>query len=34
MPELRGVETGDMKLVPVATFDEALEALGSDVPPA
>jgi PDZ domain-containing protein len=34
MPELEGVETGDMELVPVKTFDDALEALGADVPAA
>lgn len=27
MPELRGVDTGNMELIPVATFDEAVEAL-------
>ena len=27
MAELRGVDTGDMRLIPVATFDEAVEAL-------
>jgi hypothetical protein len=27
MPELRGVDTGDIRLISVATFDEAVEAL-------
>jgi PDZ domain-containing protein len=27
MPELDDVDTGDMRLIPVATFDEAVEAL-------
>jgi PDZ domain-containing protein len=29
MPELEGVETGDMELLPVRTFDDALETLGA-----
>jgi hypothetical protein len=28
-PELRDVDTGDLRLIPVSTFDEAVEALGS-----
>ena len=27
LPELDGIDTGDMRVVPVATFDDALEAL-------
>ena len=29
MAELEGVDSGDLELVPVSTFDEALEALGA-----
>jgi PDZ domain-containing protein len=32
MPELDGTDTGDVEVVPVATFDEALEALGATPP--
>jgi Lon-like protease len=32
MPELEGTDTGDVEVIPVATFDEALEALGVPVP--
>ena len=27
MAELEGVDTGDMRVIPVATFDDALQAL-------
>ena len=27
MPDLEGVDTGDMQVVPVATFDDAVQAL-------
>lgn len=27
MPEVRGIERGDLRLIPVATFDEAVDAL-------
>ena len=27
MEELAGVDTGDMQVIPVATFDDALQAL-------
>jgi PDZ domain-containing protein len=29
LQELRGVDTGDLRLIPVATFDEAVDALTS-----
>ena len=29
LQELRGVDTGDLRLIPVSTFDEAVEALTS-----
>jgi PDZ domain-containing protein len=32
MPELAGVDTGDMQVIPVATFDDALAALQQGVP--
>jgi PDZ domain-containing protein len=32
MPELNGVDTGEMQVIPVATFDEALTALGQGEP--
>ena len=31
MPELDGIDTGDMQVIPVATFDDALRALGTGV---
>ena len=33
MPELEGTDTGGLEIVPVATFDEALGALGVPQPP-
>jgi PDZ domain-containing protein len=32
--EVRGVDTGTMRIVPVATFDEAIAALASDTDPS
>ncbi len=32
MPDLEGVDTGDMQVIPVKTFDAALEALQPSVP--
>ena len=32
LEELRDVDTGDLRLIPVATFDEAVEALSSQEP--
>ncbi len=32
-PELRDVDTGDLKLIPVSTFDEAVDALASSQTP-
>jgi PDZ domain-containing protein len=32
MEELAGVDTGDMQVIPVATFDDALQALRQGLP--
>ena len=32
LDELRDMDTGDLELIPVSTFDEAVEALSSSEP--